>query len=524
MVSNEIFVGSGVIASYAPECKIFLGDNCAVSNSTANPANTITIDAQYTNGDFQTLSLVPNLYVGCQVEIIDTSAQTNKVMATIISNTTTTLTIGENASTITGETGCIVAIQGFGAPVPVFAPASGKTSILSDNWLGLVNTFTPPNVEVETGELNLVAGGSRNLGFQFTKGETVSGGSIEVSMNNPMWLYYALGNVTLDSMTNVAALNTAGGTNQIAVDSPQGIVRNIVPSGTTGAEGYPHPTLADTTSPIDFDGTVLTDDYKKISSTATDAFVYSFTEDNSGTLPSFALDVSYSKGANRASGGDFSVQTVQASGTPEEQVYSRIFTGCQVNSYTMNFEEGQEVKNTVELVTRRAFDAPIHYAPHRKVTDVTAYTNYSENKIPYLFHDGTIEVYGQNFARVKTGSLSISNNITPHRFIGNYNNQLMSLHTAAQRTYEISLTLLITDTKIWDLLREGGENTSTLKLRFERSATDFVDLQFTDYVTRSVSVPYPDDKGPVEVEVMLSPRTLSGCTSKSRWAVFHLND
>ena len=73
-------------------------------------------------------------------------------------------------------------------------------------------------------------------------------------------------------------------------------------------------------------------------------------------------------------------------------------------------------------------------------------------------------------------------------------------------------------------MREGGENTSTLKLRFERSATDFVDLQFTDYVTRSVSVPYPDDKGPVEVEVMLSPRTLSGCTSRSRWAVFHLND
>ena len=198
MVSNEIFVGSGVIASYAPECKIFLGDNCLVSTDATN--SVITIDAEYTNGTFQSLSLVPNLYVGCQVEIIDTDAPTNKVMATIISNTSGALTIGENAHTITG-TGCIVTIQGFGAPVPVFAPASGKTSILSDNWLGLVNTFTPPNVEVETGELNLVAGGSRNLGFQFTKGETVSGGSIEVSMNNPMWLYYTLGTLSY-SMTS----------------------------------------------------------------------------------------------------------------------------------------------------------------------------------------------------------------------------------------------------------------------------------------------------------------------------------
>ena len=62
-----------------------------------------------------------------------------------------------------------------------------------------------------------------------------------------------------------------------------------------------------------------------------------------------------------------------------------------------------------------------------------------------------------------------------------------------------------------------------LKLRFERSAADFVDLQFKDYITRSVSVPYPDDKGPVEVELMLSPRTLHSCTSQSRWAIFNID-
>jgi len=182
------------------------------------------------------------------------------------------------------------------------------------------------------------------------------------------------------------------------------------------------------------------------------------------------------------------------------------------------------VKNSVELVTRSAFDAPQNYSPQRQVTDITSFANYSENKIPYLFHDGTIEIYGQTFARVKSGSLTINNNIVGQRFIGNYNNQIMSNHTAGQRQYELSLTLLITDTKVWDLMREGGEDsTNILKLRFERSATDFVDLQFKDYITRSVSVPYPDDKGPVEVELTISPRTLHSCTSQSRWAIFNVD-
>ena len=524
MVSNEIFVGSGVIASYAPESKIFLGDNCTVSDADNS---IITIDTDYTGGTRQSLRLVPNLYTGCNIEIIDTDATTNTVMTTVVSNTDTTLTVAENVFTTTG-TSCTVTIQEFGAPVPVFAPTGSKTSILSDNWLGLVNTFTPPNVEVETGELNLVAGGSRNLGFQFTKGETVSGGSIEVSMNNPMWLYYTLGNISVSSVAGTGTLTTSGGTNEIAVDVTKGIVRNIVPSGSTGAEGYPDP------SPVgnQVDGTEFTDNFSKINTTAaSNHFEYLITEDNSGTLPSFALDVSYSKGANRASGGDFSVQTAPSSSTPEEQVYSRIFTGCQVNSLNMQFDEGQEVKNSVEIVTRSAFDAPQNYAPHRQVVDITSYSNYSENKIPYLFHDGTIEIYGQNFARVKSGSLTINNNIVGQRFVGNYNNQIMSNHTAGQRQYELSLTLLITDTKIWDLLREGGESShgaggsdNILTLKFQRTSEDFVQIQFKDYITRSVSVPYPDDKGPVEVEVTISPRTLHNCNSNSRWAVYHLND
>ncbi len=508
MVSNEIFVGAGVTASLAPEARIFLGaDVTTAATNTTNNSSTVTLDS-YATGDIG-IDLVPNLYVGCFIEIELAADSAKKNIYLIESNTVSTITVTGDIRGDMGATTVVKAtIQSFGAPVPT-PPVNSKTTILSDNWLGLVNTFTPPNVEVETGELNLVAGGSRNLGFQFTKGETVSGGSLEVSMNNPMWLYYTLGTLSF-TMSNRTNTDTSG----ITVDTDatnSAIIRRLTDTG-AGHHAYPDPTPT---------GVALSDGTHGLIH-ASEPFVYTIDENNKGTLPSFALDVAYAKGGK--SGADYSVQTVQASATPEEEVYSRIFTGCQVNSLNIQFDEGQEVKNSVELVTRSAFDAPQSYSPQRQVTDITSFANYSENKIPYLFHDGTIEIYGQTFARVKSGSLTINNNIVGQRFIGNYNNQIMSNHTAGQRQYELSLTLLITDTKVWDLMREGGEdNTNILKLRFERSATDFVDLQFKDYITRSVSVPYPDDKGPVEVELTISPRTLHSCTSQSRWAIFNVD-
>ena len=85
--------------------------------------------------------------------------------------------------------------MGFGAPAP--APkVDGEMTLLSDNWLGLVNSITPPNVDVELGQLNLAVAGSRNYQYQFKKGETVTGGAMDLSINNGMWLYYALGKYT----------------------------------------------------------------------------------------------------------------------------------------------------------------------------------------------------------------------------------------------------------------------------------------------------------------------------------------
>ena len=138
-----------------------------------------------------------------------------------------------------------------------------------------------------------------------------------------------------------------------------------------------------------------------------------------------------------------------------------------------------------------------------------------------------IQLYGQTIARVKTGSVTISNNITPQRFIGQSSRDMMSAHIPAQRTYDISLTLLITDTTIWDELRKEGESNGTasrLTLKFVKdldnsTEDDYIELKFNDYITQSVTIPFPEDKGAIEAEVTLSARTLESATYQGDWKI-----
>ena len=123
------------------------------------------------------------------------------------------------------------------------------------------------------------------------------------------------------------------------------------------------------------------------------------------------------------------------------------------------------------------------------------------------------------------GSVTINNNLTPQRFIGNYNRQIASAHLPGQRTYEISLTMLISDTKLWDQLRidseSGEEGTSgELSLTFEKDTGEKIFLKFEDYLINSVTVPFPEDKGPIDVEVQANARTLSSATYTGKWAIY----
>ena len=211
----------------------------------------------------------------------------------------------------------------------------------------------------------------------------------------------------------------------------------------------------------------------------------------------------------------------------------------------MNFEEGQDVKATIGAVSRAAVDTNTNYVPRRNVTTPTSLFNYSRHVFdqtgtpdgtltqasdadvnPYMFSDGLIKIYGQTMARVKSGTVTISNNLMPQRFVGNYSRKVTSAYIAGQRTYELSLNLLITDRSLWDELRNKNEtkgSDNTIELTFDKTIsggeTDKIQLKFDDYLTTSVDMPFPDDKSALEVAVTVQPRTLNTCTYTGKWVI-----
>ena len=560
----EVFVGAGAGATFVPEMDLHLND-------VDFEDNVGTLDS----GDTALIRLIPDLYVGCRITVGTTSSSTDTIITANTNNTITVESVDDGEYDVT--------IHAFGAPVP--GPKDNTTpTLLSDHWLGLVDTFTPPNIEVEMKQLNLAVSGSRNYSHQFKAAETVSGGSLELMLNNGSWLYYALG---------AATFSVGSGTGTWASDTDDFLVRDSTDNIVRSIDGNEYPFRRDDTASAtglvfawtaksnntltvadlgqSFDVGTVVDSGTGYKTTINEAYTtgdtelrladagdfedtgtagrigdniltfgdghyltkntadidYTFEQLNGDTLPSFALEVTYDKSTVGAS-------TVIDSNTNNVNRYCRIFTGCQVNSLTLNFEEGQELRATVDMVTRRAFDAPNGYLPRRGVAvGVDELQNYHKTRengaktddYPFLLSDGSIKLFGQNVTRVKSGNLTITNNITPQRFIGNTNRQTVSAHIPAQRTYEIGLTMLVTDTELWDELRgqdefnsNNGEN--LIELKFTKGNGEEIEIKFDDYIIQNVNVPFPADKGPVEVEATISARTLDTCTySNAKWAI-----
>ncbi len=515
MVSNEVFVGANAQVGFCPELDLFFPKGSIDSGKTV-----FTLSS----GQQGDTLLVAGLYAGCMAKVDLNNSENETEYRMIVSNTTTAITLDAAVSS-TGDNTHNLTIMAFGAPAYAKKTSGGSPLIQSDNWVGLVNTFTPPNVEVEMKQLNLAVAGGRNFDYQYKGAETVSGGSLDLSLNNGSWLYYTLGKITNLAVTAGASGSHSGASGShngvgftVGTSSGRKLVRvigqNMYPEIFDGSDGADEDIVLPSSVPFNDNGAT---------------FSYTIEEADNDVLPSFALDVVYRKAGSRAT------SSVLDSLTPNENMYSRIFTGCQVNSLALNFEEGQELKSSVELVTRRAFDAPNGYIPlggngsdlaaPSNSSGGTGMHNYSAtltDNYPFLFSDGSITLFGQSMARVKAGSLTIANNLTPQRFIGNYNRETMSAHIPGQRTYELSLTMLITDTKLWDEMRSANESSGALRLKFEKDSGEKIDLQFADYTINSVNVPFPEDKGAVEVEVTASARTLSSCNYTGKWAIYNI--
>jgi len=182
MANTDIFLGSGASLTFIPESDIYVGGQKPSSGGAFDGSSHSSIS---TATDFQTnFDLVTDLYVGCLIERYNSS---NVLQSThrITANTATDISLTPDATCALND---YFVIRNYGAPVP--APSDTAKRLLSDEWLGILESATFPTTEVEMKQLNTSLGGSRNFTCQYKGIETASGANLGIVANHAAWLFY----------------------------------------------------------------------------------------------------------------------------------------------------------------------------------------------------------------------------------------------------------------------------------------------------------------------------------------------
>ena len=536
MANTDIFLGSGASITFIPENDLFLGIGLKSGGGALDGTAQSIIQVNSTfDTDFE---LVTNLYKGCLLERYN-SGDVLQSTHRITSNTANTVTITPSASAASTD---YFVIKSYGAPVP--APVSTAKRLLSDQWLGILESATFPTTEIETKQVNLSLGGSRNKTYQYKGITSFSGGSLNFVANHGAWLYYFLGKcTTLTCSTDALAtelttdahrqtLPNAGDNNSFLIRSmnestaevaagDDAVIGGIVETGpifrrSVGSKICPPITPFEATdAQLDF--------YHKLdrptgSTTLTKAITYTFTEQDGDLLPSFSLEQNLSKltGANQYRTG---------TETDESLNFVKIARGCRVNTLTMTANENEEVKMTMDLSTRNVHSLASDevYDARRGVTDETAFVNYEsstnadQTREPFFFSDGTFKLLGSTFLKINSLTLTMNNNLQDRRFLGVGSKDVQE-SIPAQRTYEISFTGHVTDDALYTaLLNDSEDTTQTIELIFTKSNGETITLKFEDYFISANNFPIAEDKGPIVVEATVMPRNLNACTVKTHW-------
>ena len=408
MVNSNIFLGSGTTTTLVPE--LLLSSYVDASESTASRLTLLPSFA--TN-----LLLVPNLYIGCKVELYDESETGNPhTVHTITGNGETYIDITPSHDLTLEADSDYVIIQPYGTPCPAKKTGANSYRLNADNWLGLVETVSFPSTEVEMKQLNLSLGGSRNFTHQYKGIHTSSGGNIALVANHGAFLYYALGSCTGVKCTSTTSTSTdpadtfnahSGGAGSVYFDT--GDTASTAHSGsfeTTHLNQGPIFYRADASSETLLPPAVIGSDVITNMNLLTrptygsglivNPITYEFSEANGEDLPSFSLEHSMTKTTN----------TTATEGTATEtETVVRIARGNRVNTMTMTANENEEVKMTMDLNTRvvdhiNDLTTTQVYTPRNAVSTNTALFNYDSNPEgldPFFFSSGSFSIFGQQF-------------------------------------------------------------------------------------------------------------------------------
>ena len=531
MVATDVWMDSGAMVSMIPEQRIYIGE--FDGESTTNSVTTLTLGSEFTVN----FALVPDLYVGCQLEIYLAADNTLKDVTTIRSNTATTVdVINALAALITDHTLYYGIIRAYGAPVP--GPKNGANPrLLADNWMGLASSITIPTTSVDVKQLNVDASGTRNFIYQFKGAETTGNASLTAFANSFPWLYYALGSKTITATTTdgsngdfeIATLPSThddsifakDGNRLIRVDQAIADSANIL---------CPPVRAFDTTAPF------LDEDYQ--GGTTYDLITYAISESNDTELPSFAMEYTLRKAAHL---------TTTAVDASKEDVYTKIYPGCVVSNLSISATAGQEIECSVDLMPKTTFVAPTNYEPGNGETDITKFINFGSRRgsiqtgsteytsdvmepimRPFFFSDGTVELFNEEFLRIESMTLAIDNGVAQRRFIGK-SDKRHQIPFATQRTYSLDFTALVTNADLFDHFRQEHafsltgtgttELTAPIKLRFDKTSGESLLLEFKDYHVGSAEFPLTNDQGPITVSFQVTPLALEECSLVTYWGI-----
>lgn len=519
---SNIFLGSGTSITKVPELDIYIP-----ITETSGTLSTVTATPTFVSK----FSFVKDLYIGCVLRIYS-SANAFKTMHRVTGNSATTVSFTPSATIASGD---YVVIDSYGAPCP--APKDSSTArLLADTWLGLTESITFPEVEVEIKPLNLSLGGSRNITYQYKGIETAQSASLDIVANQASWLYYFFGRCTNVDIGNVDASDA------FSESAPTG----AAPTGSSpdytavaGKTYIEYDAVTETgpifrrtigTSIIPFVNPAIEDQSAMHPITAPslssgkiqNAIEYTFAEQEGDLLPSFAMEQVFSKLTDSAGGSN--IYRTETAETNESFNFVRIARGCKVNTLTLSANENEEVKINIDASTRAVhkLESDENYDARRGVTDETSFFNFSsvaEFREPFFFSDGTFSVFGQSFLKINTLSINMNNNLQERRFLG-VGNKSVQEAIPTQRTYEITFTGHVTDNLLFNELLNQTENTGTsqlLELVFTKATGERITLKFKDYFVTSANFPLTEDKGPIVVEATVTPRNLHECKVRTHW-------
>ena len=191
--------------------------------------------------------------------------------------------------------------------------------------------------------------------------------------------------------------------------------------------------------------------------------------------------------------------------------------------------------NTKMVIEPQGSDTTSAYAAHlahRKVQDERNFKNFGsvhggvgnltqEFLNPFHFYDGSISLFGNQYIRITSMQLTINNNLQDKRYVGNYNKKIKTA-VPGNRDYELTFSGYVTDKAVFtELLNETESvaDASQIDLNFQKDNGEQIRLKFDDYFVTSNTWPIPDDKGPIQVDWTIVPRTLSLCEVKTHWVL-----